>query len=151
MCLVDRVKKSTAYEFILEKWINSSHSNVINIMYYIESSKMFQGAIRFSPFTWQRYICLYEPWLSYEDYCNTLMYTKYTKRVWLMFECSSMSNPCNHWSPWFKTLLHDWCPMEGIFWTIRKNEFIDYLREDIRTIAQSEAWFFFQIEHLFHT
>lgn len=96
---------------------------------------MFQQAIRFAPFARKRYICLYEPWLSYPDYCNILLYNKYAKRVWLMFECSSMCNPYTHWSPWFKILLHDWCPREGIFWTIRVHEFIDCLREDIKTIA----------------
>jgi hypothetical protein len=48
---------------------------------------LFRGIMTGGPFQGQVYICLYTPYLTYQDYCMIMHQVKYDGCIWIHFEC----------------------------------------------------------------
>jgi hypothetical protein len=106
------IKNSPACTNILQEWLNKTSGMISYGLYFREQRDLFRGIMTGGPNQGQVYICLYSPYLSYQDYCKIMHQVKHDGSIWITFECDSFKGFYYSWSGWLYLLMWQFCPRD---------------------------------------
>jgi hypothetical protein len=144
-CLQYCIKSSPLCKNILEKWIQANNHCIPNHSYFVQSHKLSRGTITGGPMQGQRYIYLYTPCITFEDYCAIMIQARFVGSCWILFDCETFKENQIWWSGWLLILLWKYCPRDVLFFGSSKDAFKYWLRSEVEEAAHYNAWFVFNL------
>ena len=122
-CLSCYIRSSPACINILNNWIQKYNHCSSYFSYFRESQIMARGSVTGGPMQGQKYILIYTPCISYENYCKIMLQVKHDGCCWIIFECSTFKDTPIWWSGWLYILFWTYCTRDVYFFKSSKEAF----------------------------
>lgn len=148
-CLASCIKNSPCQIDILNNWLmkNSGMESYSN--YFRERRDLLHCIMTGGPNQGQVYLCLYTPYMTYQDYCMILQQVKHDGCIWITFECDNFKDHYYSWSGWLYLLFWHYCPRDLDFFNeTDRTAFKIWFHAEVCEAALHEAWFTFSLSYV---